>query len=46
MEQELGKRRYFDPALVAYDYGSIGMKDELFSGWRKGLPKNQKACSM
>ena len=42
MEQELGKRRYFDPALVAYDYSSIGMKDEAFQWLEKGFAEKSE----
>ena len=42
-EQELGKHRYFDPALVAFDYGSIGMKGEAFQWLEKGFAEKSEA---
>jgi len=42
MEQELGKRRYFDPAIVAFDYGSIDMKDEAFQWLEKGFAEKSE----
>ncbi len=42
MEQELGKRRYFDPANLGFDYGSIGMKDEAFQWLEKGFAEKSE----
>jgi len=43
MEQELGKHRYFDPAMVALDYASIDMKDEAFQWLEKGFAEKSEA---
>ena len=42
MEEQLGKRRYVDPALVGFDYASIGMKDEAFQWLEKGFAQKSE----
>jgi hypothetical protein len=43
MQQQLGKRRYVDPALVGFDYAAIGMKDEAFQWLEKGFAEKSEA---
>jgi len=42
MQQQLGKRRYVDPALVGFDYAAIGMKDEAFQWLEKGFAEKSE----
>ncbi len=36
LEQQLAKRRYVDPAIIAFDYSALDMKDQTFDWLEKG----------
>ena len=37
---QLAKRRYVDPADIAFDYADLGDKDQAFAWLEKAYPEN------
>ena len=45
MKKELAKRRYVDPAEIAYDYASLGDKQQTFAWLDKAAAEKSAAWS-
>ena len=43
LEQQLAKRRYVDPAFVAFDYAALDMKAQTFEWLEKGFAEKSEA---
>ena len=43
MEQQLAKRRYVDPAIVAFDYASLDMREPTFTWLEKGYAEKSES---
>jgi serine/threonine protein kinase/Tfp pilus assembly protein PilF len=42
MEQQLAKRRYYDPAIIAYDYSAVDMKAQTFEWLEKAFAEKSE----
>jgi serine/threonine protein kinase/Tfp pilus assembly protein PilF len=43
LEQQLAKRRYVDPATIAFDYAALDMKDQTFEWLEKGYAEKSES---